>query len=347
MIKVGIIGFGNSAQTFHLPFVTSNESLELVAISSSQTEAIQERYPTISIFDSADDLILNSGIELVIITAPNHVHYSLAKQALEQGLQVTNQKPMVTKRSEAEELIKLAKQQSLILSVFQNRRWDGDFLTLKKLIKQKALGEIRFFESHFDRFRPLVRQRWKEQPGPGAGFLFDLGPHLIDQALCLFGLPDSITARCLAIRNTSKITDYFHIILHYKDLEVVLHASTFSAGPNRRFRMEGTKGSYDKYGLDPQEAQLHDGLSPTDILFGAEQINQFGTLYQENSKLQIDTETGCYQQYYLKIVDAINNGGASPVDSEEIVNVIKIIELAEISSQQGRTVSMGETISRD
>ncbi|MCP4078258.1 MAG: oxidoreductase [Gammaproteobacteria bacterium] len=347
MIKVGIIGYGNSAQTFHLPFITSNESLELVAISSSQTEAIKERYPTISIFDSADDLILNSGIELVIITAPNHVHYSLAKQALEQGLHVIVEKPMVTKSSEAEELIQLAKTRSLVLSVFQNRRWDGDFLTIKKLLKQKALGEIRFFESHFDRFRPLVRQRWREQPGPGAGFLFDLGPHLIDQALCLFGSPDSITSRCLALRNNSEITDYFHILLHYEALEVALHASTFSAGPNRRFRLEGTKGSYDKYGLDPQEAQLHKGLSPSDILFGAEQINQFGTLYLENSKYQIDTETGCYQQFYLKMVDAINNGGSSPVDCEEIVSVIKIIELAEISSQQGRTVSMAESITQN
>ena len=344
MIKVGIIGYGNSAQTFHLPFVESNDSLELFAISSSQAEAIREKYPSIKIFNNADELIHNSGIDLVIITAPNHVHYSLAKLALEQGLHVIVEKPMVTKSSEAEELIQLAKQQSLILSVFQNRRWDGDFLTIKKLIKQKALGEIRYFESHFDRFRPLVRQRWKEQPGPGAGFLFDLGPHLIDQALCLFGLPNSVTARCLALRNNSSITDYFHILLHYKDLEVVLHASTFSAGPNRRFRLEGTKGSYDKYGLDPQEAQLHEGLPPSDILFGAEKIDQFGTLYLENSKQQIDTETGCYQQYYLKMVDAINNGGASPVNSEEVVNVIKIIELAEISSQQGRTVSMDENI---
>ena len=261
---------------------------------------------------------------------------------LEHGIHVVLEKPMVTTSCEAEELTNFAKRQSLILSVFHNRRWDGDFLTVKKLVSQNAIGEIRYFESHFDRFRPLVRLRWREEPGPGTGIWFDLGSHLVDQAICLFGLPDSLTARCLTLRNNSNTTDYFHVLLHYKALEVVLHASSFSAGPNRRFHMEGTNGSFVKYGFDPQEEQLKKGIVPSEAIFGLENSNQFGTLYMESNNTQIETEVGCYQQYYLGIAEAINKGSVCPVSSEDAARVIKILELAECSSRDGITISINE-----
>ena len=236
MIKVGVVGYGYSAQTFHLPLIESLESFELTAISSSQTETVREKYPTVSIFDTVHDLIVNSGVELVVITAPNDVHFPLAKLCLEHGIHVVLEKPMVTTSCEAEELTNFAKRQSLILSVFHNRRWD------------------------------------------------------VDQAICLFGLPDSLTARCLTLRKNSNTTDYFHVLLHYKALEVVLHASSFSAGPNRRFQMEGTNGSFVKYGFDPQEEQLKKGIVPSEAIFGLENSNQFGTLYMESNNTQIETD---------------------------------------------------------
>lgn len=342
MIKVGVIGYGYSSRTFHLPLIEALESFRLTAISSSQAEVVQEKFPAVVIFNSAHDLVVKSGVDLVVITAPNDVHYSIAMECLEHGIHVVLEKPMVTTSSDAEKLVSFAKKQSLILSVFHNRRWDGDFLTVKKLIENRSVGDIRIFESHYDRFRPLVRQRWRENPGPGSGIWFDLGSHLVDQAIYLFGLPDSITARCLPLRDNSKTTDYFHVLLHFEGLEVVLHASSFCAGPNRRFNVEGTEGSFIKYGFDPQEEQLKDGITPSDQEFGKENGELFGTLFTESSKTRIETEAGSYQKYYLAIADAINLGTDCPVSGNDAVEVMRILELAEQSSRDGLTIAIGK-----
>jgi predicted dehydrogenase len=234
------------------------------------------------------------------------------------------------------------------LSVFHNRRWDGDFLTAKSLLQQNRFGSVRFFESHFDRFRPTVRKRWREQPGEGAGIWFDLGAHIVDQAICLFGLPEALTARCLPLREGSQTTDYFHVILHYENLEVVLHASSFSAAPNMRFRIEGTQGTYVKYGLDPQEEQLKTGITANDPLYGVEKAANYGRFYGEISgdtsgqirETIVETVNGCYQQYYAEIAQAITLGGPNPVEPDDVVEVLRILELAEISSMSGKTMLM-------
>jgi len=340
MIKVGVIGFGNSARTFHIPFITTLDSLELVAISSSKKELVAEKHPQVSIFETAHDLILNGNLELVIITAPNNVHYELAKLCLENGINVVLEKPMVTTSLEAQELVALAKERSLLLSVFHNRRWDGDFLTVKKLLENKKIGDVRLFESHFDRFRPVVANRWRDQKGAGSGIWFDLGSHLVDQAVCLFGLPQSITARCLLLREGAEAPDYFHVLLHYDNLEVILHASSFSAGPNNRFRVEGTKGTFIKQGLDPQEDQLKRGMTPNDASYGVDAPADCGTVYGEASCEFIETENGCYQQYYLGIIDAIKSAGPNPVDPAGVVDVLRILELSEKSSETGKTISL-------
>ena len=338
MIRVGVIGYGYSAKTFHIPLIKISESLELTAISSSQKETVERKYPHISIFETAQDLITSGNIELVVITAPNDVHYQLAKQCLENGINVVLEKPMVTTSLEAQELVNLAKERSLILSVFHNRRWDGDFLTVKKLLENNLFGDVRLFESHFDRFRPTVRQRWREQPGQGSGIWFDLGSHLVDQAISIFGLPEALTARCLPLREGSKTTDYFHVLLHYKSLEVVLHASSFSAAPNIRFRVEGTKGSFVKYGFDPQEEQLKDGMTPNESLYGVEISEHYGSFYSDSSNELIETEAGCYHQYYSRITETIKSGASNPVNPEDAVEVLKILELAEKSSINGKTL---------
>lgn len=338
MIKVGVIGYGYSAKTFHMPLIKTSKSLELAAISSSQKETVGMKYPNVSIFETAQDLITSGNLELVVITAPNNVHYQLAKQCLENGINVVLEKPMVSTSLEAEELVNLAKDRSLMLSVFHNRRWDGDFLTVKKLLDNNLIGDVRFFESHFDRFRPTVRQRWREQPGQGSGIWFDLGSHLVDQAISLFGSPEAITARCLPLREGSKTTDYFHVLLHYKNLEVVLHASSFSAAPNNRFRVEGTKGSFVKYGFDPQEEQLKNGITPSQSSYGMEIAEHYGILYSDSSSELIETEGGCYHQYYSGITEAIQSGSSNPVNPEDAVEVLRILELAEKSSINGETL---------
>jgi scyllo-inositol 2-dehydrogenase (NADP+) len=358
MIKVGVIGYGYSAKTFHIPLIVSSGSFELVAISSSQTELISTRYPHISIYDDAQALIETAKLELIIITAPNHVHFSLAKLCLENGINVIVEKPMVTTSLQAEELVKLAKERGLLLSVFHNRRWDGDFLTVKGLLANNLFGNVRLFESHYDRFRPTVRQRWREQAGPGAGIWFDLGSHLVDQVISLFGLPEALTARCLALREGSQTTDYFHVVLHYKNLEVVLHASSFLAAPNVRFRIEGTLASYVKYGFDPQEEQLKKGITPSEPLYGVEVEENYGHCYSQFPsetcgaidsidrqivKTAIKTTNGCYQQYYTEIAAAMTLGGCNPINPDDAVDVLRILELAEISSISGKKMILSAT----
>jgi len=340
MIKTGLIGYGYSSRTFHLPLIESSEWLEFSAISTSRPGEVKLKYPSVSVYGNANDLITDSEIELVVIATPNDVHFHLAKLCLENGKHVVLEKPMVTTSSEAEQLVELAEAQHLLLSVFHNRRWDGDYLTVKKILQEKSIGDIRYFESHFDRFRPEVRQRWREMPGPGTGIWYDLGPHLVDQAICLFGMPESLTARCLPLRKNSEVTDYFHVLLHYRGLEVVLHASQFSAGPNKRFQIEGTEGSYVKYGFDPQEAQLKSGLPPSEPNFGVEEIENFGTLYKCEKTVKVETEVGCYQQYYSGVSKAIRNDGVCPVSGEDALDVIKILELAENSTREGKTVTL-------
>ena len=345
MLKVGVIGCGYSAKTFHIPLINASDSFQLVAISSSQKDAVASEYPQATIFETAQDLISSADVDLVVITAPNDAHYPIAKQCLENGLNVVVEKPMVTTSIEAQELIEIARERSLLLSVFHNRRWDGDFLTVKKLLNQAVVGDVRLFESHFDRFRPVVRQRWREQAGPGSGIWFDLGSHLVDQAVSLFGSPDALTARCLPLREGSETTDYFHVLLHYQNIEVVLHASCFSAAPNTRFRLEGTKGSYIKYGLDPQEPQLKNGMTPNDRGYGVEDTQDHGRLYFESSSELIETEQGCYQKYYAEICEAIESGTDNPVDPEDAVEVLKILELAEKSSVNGTTLLVPKPLS--
>ena len=315
--------------------------MQLAAISSSKLSIVKVNHPSVTLFDSADKLITSGNIDLVIITAPNHVHFKLVKLCLESGVHVVVEKPMVTTSVEAQELVSIAKKRALVLSVFHNRRWDGDFLTVQKLLRENKLGEIKYFESHYDRFRPLVRQRWREEPGPASGIWYDLGSHLVDQTITLFGLPEALTARCLSLRNDSKTTDYFHVQLHYSGHEAVLHASSFAAAPNNRFRLEGSEGSFIKYGFDPQEEQLKNGLMPDQLGYGVEGKPQYGSLYSETSVELIETEMGCYQQYYQGIASAINIGGSNPVNSIDAVAVLKILELAEESSLTGKTIING------
>jgi predicted dehydrogenase len=343
MINVAVIGFGMSAKVFHLPLISDNEEFQLTAICTSQKQLVSEKYPAISIYSSIDELIKHSEVDLVIITTPNALHYNHTKLCLENDVHVIVEKPMTATSVEAEELVKLAEANKLILSVFHNRRWDGDFLTVKKLLSNNALGEIRLFESNFDRFRPIVSDKWKEHPGPATGVWFDLGAHLVDQIICLFGLPVSLTARCLALRDDSKTTDYFHVQLHYPELEVILHSSPYTVVQNSRFNIQGSKRCLVKHGLDIQEEQLKNGMLPSQKMFGEDKPEYHATLYSNTSENgttseNIVTEHGDYKQFYCGIAHAINHGEKVPVSGDDGVNVIKILELAVQSSKSGQTL---------
>lgn len=339
-IKTAVIGYGFSAKTFHIPFISNLPEFELAAISSSQTVAVTTDFPTVTHYLSADVLLMDADIELVIITAPNDVHFQLAKTALEQNKHVIIEKPFVTQVADGEALIALAAEKGLILSVYNNRRWDGDFLTVKKLIADNRLGKIKCFDSHFDRFRPAVRQRWREQSMNGGGILFDLGPHLIDQALQLFGLPKSITAQCLIMREGSTNVDYFNLVLHYPGNVVTLHSDLFSAGPNKRFSVKGTKASYEKLGLDPQEDRLKVGILPLDENWADETPEHYGQLYTSDAVETITTERGGYQRYFREMAEAIRANNAAPVSAVDALWSIKLIALAMESSRLGKTLTV-------
>ncbi|WP_165313473.1 oxidoreductase [Vibrio ziniensis] len=339
-VKTAVIGYGYSAKTFHLPFIKALPELELSAISSSQQVSVEADWPQAQWFGDANDLLDNSDAELVIITAPNDVHYSLAKRALENGKHVIVEKPFVTRVEDGKELIALAEEKGLVLSVFHNRRWDGDLLTVKKLLDEGKLGEVKLFESHFDRYRPEVRQRWRELAADGGGILFDLAPHLLDQALMLFGMPEAINAQCRIMRPGSTTNDYFNLILHYPEHLVHLHGNLYSPEPNLRYKILGTLGKYEKYGLDPQEACLKQGVEPNASGWAQEDSSAYGKLYLESESHTITTEHGCYEMFFKGVASAVRLGTENPVHASESLKNIMLIQMAMESSETGQTLKV-------
>ncbi len=339
-VKTAVIGYGFSATTFHLPFIKALPQLELSAISSSQQANVEADWPDAVWYADANSLLDNSDAELVIITAPNDVHYSLAKKALENGKHVIVEKPFVTRVEEGKELIALAEEKGLVLSVFHNRRWDGDLLTVKRLIDEGRLGEVKLFESHFDRYRPEVRQRWRETAQEGGGILFDLAPHLLDQALTLFGMPEAINAQCRIMRPGSTTNDYFNLILHYPEHFVHLHGNLYSPEPNMRYKVLGSLGKFEKYGLDPQEECLKQGVEPISFGWAKEDEANYGKLYLENESHTIKTDSGCYEMYFKGIAEAIRLGKENPVPAKEALNNIILIQMAMESSETGQTLKV-------
>lgn len=343
MIKTAVVGYGQSASIFHLPFIDSLADFELVAISSSKPEKVARDWPDIKIYTRVDEMLAQAGAELVVITAPNEAHYSLGRKALELGMHVVMEKPMVTQLNQGVELMKLAAAKGLCLIPFHNRRWDSDFLTIKKLIADARLGTIHSFESHFDRFRPIPRQRWRELPGEGVGSWFDLGAHLVDQVLVLFGKPLAVTGRCLALRPGSPVTDYFHVQLHYRNKEVLLHSSPYHPGPTLRFKLQGELGCYIKLGFDPQEERLRDGIVPDSPFLAKEAEADYGVLYSDEEPEVIESAIGGYRYFYDATARAIRGEGRVPVSIQDALDGLNIINLAMESSEQGKTLPVGAT----
>lgn len=338
-IRTGIIGYGMSAKTFHLPFLLNMHEYSLRGISTRKKEILSEEHPAVMCYDGPEKLINDVDIDLVIITSPNESHYPLAKRALEAGKHVVVEKPFTITYRESLKLLKTAAKQGKILTVFHNRRWDGDILTIKELLEQGKFGNLSHVESHYDRFRPNVRDRWREKDVPGSGLLYDLGSHLIDQMIHLFGSPLWVQADVARQRDGAETDDFVHILLGYRKFRAELHISVLVNAPVPRFAIHGDTGSYIKYHLDPQEDQLKAGKNHTDTGFGGEEDDHFGTYYpapEGSTPMVIPTARGRYQDFYSTLASAIQGSSEPPVDAGEAAEVIKVIELARKSSTRGK-----------
>jgi scyllo-inositol 2-dehydrogenase (NADP+) len=330
-IGVGIVGYGFSAQTFHAPFLRELPEFSLRAVSSGKGHDLAN----VALHPTAEGVLKESAVELVVVTVPTHAHFSVVKAALEAGKHVVVDKPFTATVEEGEELLQLAERKGLILSVFQNRRWDGDFLTIKKLLAEGVLGEVLLMESRFDRFRPAVQpSRWRDQPLPGSGILFDLGSHLVDQAFSLFGPPDRVEGSAALQREGATAPDYFHLTLHYGVRRVMLRASSVIADVPARFELHGTKGSFVKFGLDPQEDALKSGVSPLTPDWGREPSSAWGELtlpaLPEGQRVRkVETEAGDYMQYYRQLGAAVRQGSPAPVLASDALQVIRLLERAQ------------------
>lgn len=269
-LKTGLVGFGRVAQTMHAPLIHQEPLLDLTAVVERHHQKSKEKYPAVTVYRSLEALLAEADVDLIVICTPNEYHFSQAKMALEAGKHVVVDKPITVSSSEAEALLSLAKSKGKLLSAFQNRRWDGDFQTITKLLHEGTLGRIVHFESHFDRFRPEPTENWREQQVPGSGILYDLGAHLIDQALLLFGKPEWVYAEILTQRSGVEADDFFDLTLMYPTTKVRLSASILMNAPLPKFLVLGDKGSYSKYGLDVQEAAFKAGILPGSDHWGEE-----------------------------------------------------------------------------
>jgi scyllo-inositol 2-dehydrogenase (NADP+) len=343
VIPVGLAGFGVAGRTFHAPVIRAVPGLQLTAIVQRTGDAAQQAYPDVRVVRSLEDLLRDPNIRLVVVATPNDSHYELARKCLLAGRDVVVDKPFTTASREAQDLDHLARSEGRVLSIYQNRRWDGDFLTVRKLIDSGVLGRLTLFESHFDRYRLARRPgAWREGVGPGSGVLFDIGPHLVDQALVLFGMPEAITADVRIERDDAVVDDAFDILLHYPKLRVLLRATMLACAPGPRFVVNGTRGSYVKYGLDPQEEALKAGATPDGPEWGEEDESRWGTLTlaeeSGNVARPVRTEAGDYRQFYANVRDAINKEAALAVTAEQATQVIRLLELALESSHGGRSL---------
>ncbi|MCU5772308.1 oxidoreductase [Erwiniaceae bacterium BAC15a-03b] len=341
-IRVGLVGYGFASKTFHAPLIAGTSEMELAAVSSSDATKVHADWPSMQVVADPQALFDDPTLQLIVIPTPNDTHFPLAKAALNAGKHVVVDKPFTVTLSQARELEALAKAKGLLLSVFHNRRWDSDFLTLKALLADGTLGEVRYLESHFDRFRPEVRQRWREMKGAGSGIWFDLGPHVIDQALQLFGAPVAINVDMAELRSGAQTTDYFHAVLTYPQRRVVLHASMLVAAESPRFQVHGTRGSYVKYGLDPQEDSLKAGARPPQEEWGYDMRDGVLTLAEGDvmAEQTLLTIPGNYPAYYAAIRDAINGTGSNPVTAAEAIQVMELIELGLQSAEKRQTLSL-------
>ena len=332
-IKTAIIGFGTSGRYFHAPFLHTHEGFELTTIVERHSNRSSEIYPYVQVVNDYKELLKDKTIELIVITTPNHLHYPMAKACLKAGKHIIIEKPFTVSAKEADDLIKIARKYKRQIFVYQNRRWDGDFMTIKRIIDENILGEIYEFEAHFDRYRPDVNPlKWKEQELPGSGILYDLGVHLIDQALLLFGRPDALRANIQKQRKNAVADDYFRLEMYFDEIKVLLTAGMLVKEHDLRYVLKAHHGTYIKKGIDPQEAALRKGEMPVSENWGKENKKYWGRMDalidRKHCVCDIETVPGNYMYFFNQVYDVLVNDAEIIVKPEQARNVIKIVELA-------------------
>jgi predicted dehydrogenase len=338
LIGVALIGYGYAGRTFHAPLIRATRGLELVAIASRQVERLRDEIPHAAVVPSAAEACALASVDLVVVATPNETHVPIAAAALGAGKHVVVDKPLAPTLEEARAVARLARDAGRMLTVFHNRRWDGDFLALRELLSHSTLGEVAHVESHFDRYRPAVRRRWREQPGIGSGLWQDLGPHLVDQSLQLFGLPDRVVASIAAQRRDALTDDWAHVVLEYGRRRVVLHASMLVAARLPRFIVHGEIGSWIKYGVDAQERQLVAARERS--VEAGERERAYLVDGASGAERETPIPPGRYPDFYGRLRDALAGRGPNPVPPAQAVAVTAAVEAALRSSVEGRAVPM-------
>lgn len=351
-VRTAVLGYGLAGRVFHCPFIAAVPGLELTAIMQRTGQTAHNDYPEARILRSVDEVLADSTIDLIVIGTPNDTHFDFAKKALEAGKHVVIDKPFTSTSGEALVLMSLAARRGKVLAPFHNRRFDGDFLTVRNILENQTLGRIVEISSRMDRFRPNLRERsWKEQTGPGSGLLVDLGSHLLDQAMTLFGTPDSICARIYRDRDATAIDDGFELLLLYdaRGVRYRCGASLVAADPAPRFLLHGTKGSYRKAGVDPQESTVGGGKRPpqlgSEISWLLEDPSFWGSLSlpkngntAELERVIYPTLPGDYRLFYENVRDAITGRTKLQIDAADGYRCVKLLELAAQSDAEARTL---------
>jgi scyllo-inositol 2-dehydrogenase (NADP+) len=340
MLQAGLIGFGLAGRYFHAPLIQA-AGIRIAAVVSGRAEIVRDVLPDATVLATSEALLDHAGIDLVVIASPNTLHAPQATAALRAGKHVVIDKPLCPTAAEARQLSQLAAQCKRTLTVFHNRRWDSDFLTLQRLVATGRLGETNAFHARWDRYRPQVADRWRERIEPGAGVLYDLGSHLIDQALVLFGRPDWVQADVFTQRPGGIVDDGFELLLGKDRLRITLGVSSLASDGGWRYRVHGSRASFLKGGLDPQESQLRGGMQPLDASFGIEPAGQWGRLVQgDGTEERVASERGDWTGFYAKVRSSIEHGTAPPVAADDACATIEIIEAALASSSTGRRIAL-------
>ena len=342
-IVTGLASYGVSGSLFHAPFILINQGFDLKYIVERTKNLVKEKYPDIIVLRSFDEMITQPEIELVVVNTPDVTHYEYTRKALLAGKHVIVEKPFVFTVAEGNELIELAKEKSLMLCVYQNRRWDGDFLTIRNILKSGALGRVVEFCASYQRYRNFIQQdTWKEIAENRVGITYNLGSHMIDQAVILFGMPDAVYADIDWLRDGSMVDDYYNIQLIYPKLKVSLRASYLVREEVPRYYINGTEGSFVKYGIDPQEEMLINGISPSMSGWGRDDEAFWGILNANingaHFRDKVETVYGNYGFFYNEVYDAIRNGKSPSMAASDVIGVIKIIESAFESNETKRAI---------
>jgi scyllo-inositol 2-dehydrogenase (NADP+) len=344
-IKTALLSYGMSGEVFHAPLLRALPEFRLTHIVQRNSDKAKEHFPDVKIVRTVDEIIANDEIEMIVVNTPNETHFEFTSRALKAGKHVVVEKPFTVNLKEADDLIAMAKKHNRILTVFQNRRWDGDFLTLKKVIGENAIGPVVEFEAHYDRFRNYIEANtWKEERAPGTGIVYNLGSHMLDQVVALFGMPLYADARIGIQRPGGKVDDFYDIRLEYSGMLVIVKSSYLVKENMPRYILHGVQGSFVKFGIDPQELALKNKSVPGTAGWGVEPVEFWGKLNSVASgsdvERKVETIPGNYLEFYRNVSEAIREGKSLAVTPEQARDVIRLIEVCYESNRLRQAIRL-------